>query len=305
MALNFQQHRRRIMLLTGNRIDNVRAGEVINVVLQEVWTSWTWSFRKKEALLTTVAPYSTGTVSAVSSTVLQGASTVWTSAMVNRYIRIGSDVAFYKITAVDTGLQRLTLETAYAGTITAGSTYTIFQHLYSLASDVDIAATLSYWRKLRETSIERRERADARRSYQSSYPWEFLYRGEDSSGNVQVELSPVPSAAIAVRYHYLSTAPQLVQGTDDNTRIALDEDVLNYKGAALALMIYLAEHPEIPGATTLAALNSVYEKKGEAALADAQFADLKKAGASDAVRDDAEDLAIDDEWLWDRDYMLP
>src|SRR3990167_5562213 len=54
-----------------------------------------------EGVITTVAPYATGTVAMTNgSKTVTGTDTVWTSAMVGRKIRFGSDNAYYRIAAI-------------------------------------------------------------------------------------------------------------------------------------------------------------------------------------------------------------
>lgn len=71
-----------------------------------------------------IADYTTGTITATNgSTSVVGGSTVWTSAMNNRMIKL-PDGYPYRIASV-TGNTALTLENYYQGTTTAGASYTI------------------------------------------------------------------------------------------------------------------------------------------------------------------------------------
>jgi hypothetical protein len=302
MALSFRQHRNRIRLLTGNKLDDARCGDLLNMVLERLY-GYSWSWRKKEALLVTVAPYSAGSVSLNSDpTKVDGSGTAWTSAFVGREFRAASDVGFYRITAV-VG-QQLTLETGYAGLAFTTASYSITQRLYSLAADVDVVPSLAYWRKLSESTIEGSDRFDARRTYTSDFPYAFVYKGIDAAGSVQIEIKPVPSAAIPIRYNYIARAPLLVPGTDDGVVVPMEADVLDLLTAAEGLDVWCAEHPEVPGVQTLLTLAERHRAKGMVALQEALFADLKRAGAANAIHDIDEAAYGDDDFAWSHDLGL-
>jgi len=91
-----------------------------------------------EGVITTVAPYETGTVTvADGSKTVTGLLTVFTLAMVGRKIRIGGENAYYRIGAYVSGTE-LTLETAYRGDLTSGNTFTIYKDEYRLPANLDI-----------------------------------------------------------------------------------------------------------------------------------------------------------------------
>ena len=95
-----------------------------------------------EGFITTVAPYETGTVDVTNgSATVTGNSTVWTSAMVGRKIRIASENAYYRIKAVGSGTS-LTLEVLYQGTtktlaLGTNPAYSIYKDEYRLPADCD------------------------------------------------------------------------------------------------------------------------------------------------------------------------
>lgn len=282
--MTYRQHRNRVRMYTGNRVDDARIGEVLNAVLASLW-SYSWSFRKQTALLVTTPAYSTGTVALNGDpTKVDGTGTAWTSALVGRFLRVANAVSFYRITAVSG--QQLTLEAAYPTPFDAGSSYTIFQLFYPLAADVDVLQSQAYWHRLVETTVEGMDRVDAQRSTTGQEPYAFLYQGMDSAGRVQIELRPVPSTAVALRYSYLSTAPVLVPGTDDAVEIPLDADLLDYLATAEALYVWCAEHADSPAADRLLNLATRHEQRGQAALPEALFQDAKRAGVAQAGRDE-------------------
>lgn len=91
-----------------------------------------------KGVITTVAPYTTGTVTVTNgSKTITGLLTVFTSAMVGRKIRIAGDIAYYRI-AVFVSATEITLEAPYQGNLTSGNTYSIFKDEYRLPADLDV-----------------------------------------------------------------------------------------------------------------------------------------------------------------------
>lgn len=114
----------------------------VNRVLREVQSKGPWSWLLKEGAITTVAEYSTGTVSLTQgSATVTGSGTTFTSAMVGRRFR-SSDGTQYTISAYVSGTQ-VTLSTAYAGSSVSGAAYRIYQDVYSLPSDCVVLQ--SWW----------------------------------------------------------------------------------------------------------------------------------------------------------------
>lgn len=97
---------------------------------------------KREAFITTVGDYSTGTVTVGTGTVnIVGSSTSWTSANSDDFnIRVGSTDQTYRVT-FDVGTS-LIFQQSLAWTTSSGSglTYRLFQDRYQLASDFSYMA---------------------------------------------------------------------------------------------------------------------------------------------------------------------
>lgn len=95
-----------------------------------------------DGFITTVAPYETGTVDVTNnSATVTGNSTVWTSAMVGRKIRIAGENAYYRIKTVGSATS-ITLEVPYQGTtktlaLATNPTYSIYKDEYKLPADCD------------------------------------------------------------------------------------------------------------------------------------------------------------------------
>lgn len=70
--------------------------------------------------------YTTGTITATnSSTTITGSGTTFTSGMVGKRLRIGTETTFYKV-ATYVSATEITLTSAYTGTTGSGKTYTIY-----------------------------------------------------------------------------------------------------------------------------------------------------------------------------------
>ncbi len=88
--------------------------------------------------ITTIAPYTTGTVTATNgSKTIAGSGTTFTSVMVGRKIRVNSENAYYRISAF-VSITEVTLEAAYQGTTQSGASYSLYKDEYKLPADLDV-----------------------------------------------------------------------------------------------------------------------------------------------------------------------
>lgn len=95
------------------------------------------NYLQSKSFFTTVAPYTTGTVSATNgSKTITGSGTTFTSAMVNRKIRIADQTGYYRIAAF-VSTTELTLEAPYSNDTVTDKTFSIFKDEYKLAADLD------------------------------------------------------------------------------------------------------------------------------------------------------------------------
>lgn len=88
--------------------------------------------------ITTVAPYTTGTVTVTNnSKTVTGSGTTFTSAMVGRKFRVDSENAYYRIGAYVSATE-ITLEVVYQGDTDSALTYSIYKDEYRLPADLDV-----------------------------------------------------------------------------------------------------------------------------------------------------------------------
>ena len=125
--------------LTGQR---AMVQRLANDGLADIASAYQWPFLWTRSFFTTIAPYETGTVSVTNgSATITGSGTTFTAAMVGRKFRVGSQSAFYIISAF-VSTTEVTLETTFQGTTASAQTYSIFQDEYLLRADVDYYKTL-------------------------------------------------------------------------------------------------------------------------------------------------------------------
>lgn len=283
------------MTLCGNRVSNLQAGILLNQKMTELSESISWSWLKADALLAIKASKSIGTVAVTNgSTSIVGTGTSFASTDVGGYIRVATDVGFYKITVV--AGQTLTIESAYVGNDASGQGFNLFFNIYTLPSNFRQMLTPVFYNKLNEATLEELGAWDPMRSSQSNNPTHFTYRGIDSAGLQEIEIWPVPSAAIAFRFSYLKT---IAEATTDSTVFPIRPDVLTYAVAADVLTVEIAKDPVKNAA--LASVVTRYDTRAETALAEAWFADMKKQGVPDSIADAAELSHVSGDYAVDHD----
>lgn len=99
-------------------------------------------YMNSKGIITTVAPYTTGTVTSVNaSPTIIGIGTAWTPVLVGRKFQIQGDQAHYYISTVNSPTS-ITLSVPYQGVAQTGGTYNIYKDEYKLAPDVQSYNTL-------------------------------------------------------------------------------------------------------------------------------------------------------------------
>jgi len=171
-----------------------------------------WSIYKNRVNLTTVSPYSTGTVTYNASTrvvTLSGGSfPSWAS--IGR-IRFGTSKAVYSVASRDSATQlTLTVNSAPAENVAAGSAYLLFQEMYPLP--VDFRSAEGLVDTVYTRSLDIRARLDTAYELQIS-PSEPLYaviRGDqDYLGSLGIMFVPVPRDSRTYELQYSRQPRQL------------------------------------------------------------------------------------------------
>ena len=295
MASTVRQLKQMIRSALLHRFDEPRLELLLQAHVRALWEEHPWSFRQGEAVLMTVAPKTTGTVTLnVDTTRVDGTGTAFTATDVGKQFRgPGTTGTFYRVVAV-TG-QQLTLEVPWVGAAFTASAYTLFQSVYALATDVDLLLSVTDQWPLRQRSLRQSNVYDARRQYNSGTPWAFTPRGEDASGTLLVEIAPVPSSVTAIRYYFQRKPPALV----DSVHLPFPDLLLVYRTASDGLMVLAGEKPDASSA--LLAIAQGYELKAAREFQDFQYKDFQKIGIQEAVHDESEDMLWDDSVAWSHD----
>lgn len=201
----------------------VTAKWLVNEAMSDLFYVHDWPWRRKTDVGQTVAPYTTGTVTAtLGSTTVTGSGTTFTSAMVGRKFRVSGDLDFYAI-ATFVSTTELTLADAYVNATAAAKAYEIYQDTYALGSDVDRVVGL----QLQDPDYQvifggDRELYDHFPNPQSEAPPDtaFVYQ-QNTSGNWQVQFYPIPDDLLQYQYQYYSRLTLLSADADDLTTVNL------------------------------------------------------------------------------------
>lgn len=264
---------------------------------QEILESYSWSRRKTDTIIALVAPYSTGTVSTV-STALTGSGTTFTSAMADRYIRIGSNTFFLRLSAF-VSTTAMTLEAALGTDASAGTTFVLFQHRYNLPSDFGRITNVTSDILMREVSRSTIDRLDPYRVSTASTPEVYCIDGLDpgttGSQVFQMEVWPLPSAARPLRVEYLKTNV-LSSSTDEPL---YRSDVLVWKSAESGAFFLHAK----TGDAAWLALADRYHARYTEALEGAKSDDMGKYASVTHIRDSYYDNTRGDDFYINRDGL--
>jgi uncharacterized protein YbdZ (MbtH family) len=178
---------------------------LINERYRRVLRRGDWQRLRVQAWLQTVAPYATGTLAVTQgSTALTGTDTVWTAPMTGRSIHIAGRNEFYTFTR--TGDTTGTLERAYEGEDETEATYSIWKSVYALPAGLSVLHSMRALESpadLDQVSQEQLDEMDPDRSAQGT-PARYAHYTDDASTPPcpQVELHPVPDAAMGIPYWY-------------------------------------------------------------------------------------------------------
>lgn len=197
---------------------------IIADVHRDIAVNAQWSFRRREAVVSTLAPYATGTLATTTgSPNLLGTGTAWTTALEGSAIAIAGENAYLFVGIVNTGLQQITLQDAqgvtfpWPGATASGRTYRIFRPQYSLPAGVAIVLGSTRSFKLREKTRAHFDGKDPMRQSQGE-PVEYaLVRSKIDTGPTEqnfIEFWPVPDSVYLFRIPYLIEPPDLVNDPD-------------------------------------------------------------------------------------------
>lgn len=102
-----------------------------------------WSWLIKQGQFITTANYNAGRVTTTQGSVtVSGAATAWTTALIDRQFRLTTTTPIYTITAVDVGLQTLTLDLPWGAAAVTNSGYEIYTAYATAPADFNYFLTV-------------------------------------------------------------------------------------------------------------------------------------------------------------------
>jgi hypothetical protein len=198
----------------------------LNAVIQQIYDRGKWSWRLARDTFQWVAAYETGTCTITKgSATITGASTVWTSGMVGRKIRVANGPAYTIATRV--GNTEITVTETVAEDSASSLSYVIYQDEYSMASDVgDVLCSWDITDNLRLIPEGARDLKtfDVERYSYTHYPYARCYSlvGRDGSQNKLYRFMPYPTEAHIVEVWYFKKKSAL---TGPNSVIDVPDDM--------------------------------------------------------------------------------
>ena len=183
---------------------------IVSAAAREITEAFHWSYRKRVTFLQTVAPYSAGTVTLVQgSSVVQGAGTAWTAAMVGSAIKL-PDPQYLYVQAV-TGPTTLVLGDPngtvfpWGGASASGQVYKIFQVQYALPDDLDIILLPTRDWPVYAAPVELLDRLDPNRT-SGGVPDRYALSFQTQNAGIEkrfIEFWPFPDNVYTMRFPYL------------------------------------------------------------------------------------------------------
>jgi hypothetical protein len=268
------------------KLQTTTIGSLFNFAHRQLVSSTQWVSRQTDTLVITVDPYTTGTVTATQgSATVVGVGTTFTSAMVNRMIRIGGsngDAQFYRISAF-TDATHITIEKSYATPTQTAAGFEIFGLRYPLPTN---CRTPALYLSGNTNPMPQRDNAyiqfaDPNRYIVDSAPlyWSLFGVDDDSTSSTYgaqfIEFWPRFSAAAAVRLQYYKEADDL----SGNQRPILRSDLVEYLALSMCCM---ALHNEF-GDPHWKVSADKYDEKFTALYEIETREDLQRHGAPDQI----------------------
>lgn len=199
----FATMKSRIATLTANHLTAADVGALINRVHQEEVENHAWHRLRIAAILNTVAPITTGTVSATQgSTTVIGVGTAFATADIGKYIRINGDDTPLKVATRVSGLE-ITVETAWAPANVVTVAYSLFPLRYALPTGAQKVNWIKRTLPLVETTQEWLNAVDPERTSTADYATHWAPAERSSTDLYQVELWPVANTPVAYAVEYL------------------------------------------------------------------------------------------------------
>lgn len=278
MALITYSQMQTDLALTGmGQLLNTDFGALLNRAQSEEVDSYDWSFILTNSVIYSLAPYSTGTVScAQGSATVTGVGTNWTTGFAGYQIRFGSSGMLLPILSVQSATQ-LTLSVPYAAPAVTDSPYTISQSYYPIPNAKEVTSVRQVF-PLAKMSREALNIYDPQRLSIGGSPCTTYADAPYVLGTLQIELWPIPSAAVPYVVEYRQTAMPMVNPTDIPMVPAA---VLEAKAMMYVCQSLLASSGDARWAPLASQWKGTYEEERDRA----QYSDAKRTLAGNQQGD--------------------
>jgi hypothetical protein len=268
------------LLGTDASLATAELNTLIQLRYEQLYEHWPWSRRRRDFTVSLVAQ--TKSTSTTLATVTSGSPTVTfagtpiTSAMGGRQIHLGGEPQYFFIKFDSTS--QITLQDGESADVnwpraSGGSkSWDVFQTLYTLPTTADGIVSLAGDFPIDEVDGGRPQLdiLDPDRSTTGSHPTHWCYAGVDSSNVREIEVWPIPTAAILLRGQFTREAPTL----SDTTKLDIPRSLVTYGTTVDACHLLHAKQGSQETMWENKAL--FFERKLKELLSDFKFVDLER-----------------------------
>jgi hypothetical protein len=216
VQLNFGSMLREVQNWNPN-VDSEVAGRMINNRMRQIIDRRSWYATKVRGVASVPNIQTGGTCTVTyNNNTVQGIGTSWTPLLIGLQFRQTFTQPYQTITAVNQGLQTLTLDTPYPGPTFTGAYY-IAEVYLTFGGNVKrlLWASNALFGWPMEIGVKVQE-LEARNQWRSSMGWSIAMatRPPTPDGQFQVELWPAPIAAQTFPFEAYTQPPNMVLDTD-------------------------------------------------------------------------------------------
>lgn len=236
--------------------------DYLNWAGRRIWNRYPWPDRMKNGTVSTVAPYSTGTVAVTNgSTGITFSGSTLTSGMAARKFTVALGGPWYRLSSVNTGAGTAVLDRAYDEATDSAASFYIYQDEYDLTASVvgtvkDVRIHSSGSRgSLDFTTLKLLDDVQFLPTI-IGIPSNFTATVRTTAGTRRLRVWPIPQDTYWLEYRYLSEWTDL--SADGDTPVLpqnMEELLLK---VALQFGSYLADGKEGPSDADIEALMKLW-----------------------------------------------
>ena len=197
--------------------------DIISSIIQDSYRQlglMEWNRLELTRQISTVAPYSTGTVTIDYLGTVTGVGTTFIPEMVGRHMRVHYSDSIFEISSVASATE-LALRNWTGEVIAAATAFTILKIIYAADTSLSQIFNVAYQTSLDKKSQDFFSRRDPARTTTGSPTW-WAFAGYNTGGYPNIEIYPVPDQIYPLRLYGKMAIPTL---TDVDTPY-LPEDLV-------------------------------------------------------------------------------